>query len=154
MDCEWIYLAIFFWFNMILNVNLEFIIRSSFSFFKTEVSNFIFAKQKTDNFPRKCKNVQIMVNAFAWLKCSKKKCSHNVQRPIDIADNSAKRISHCYLRVILFVVVVQWNANFSNLQGKWKFVIVHKRQRQSQAVFPFSRAILTRHLQQLKSTVP
>ena len=50
---------------MILNVNLEFIIRSSFSFFKTEVSNFIFAKQKTDNFPRKCKNVQIMVNAFA-----------------------------------------------------------------------------------------
>ena len=83
-----------------------------------------------------------------------KKCSHNVQRPIDIADNSAKRISHCCLRVILFVVVVQWNANFSNLQGKWKFVIVYKRQRQSQAVFPVSRAILTRHLQQLKSTVP
>ena len=84
----------------------------------------------------------------------KKKCSHNVQKPIDIADNSAKRISHCYLRVILFVVVVQCYANFSNLQGKWKFVIVHKRQRQSQAVFPVSRAILTRHLQQLKSTVP
>ena len=82
----------------------------------------------------------------------RKKCSHNVQRPIDIADNSAKRIGHCYLRS--FVLVVQWNANFSNLQGKWKFVIVHKRQRQSQAVFPVSRAILTRRLQQLKSTVP
>ena len=50
---------------MILNVNLEFIIRSSFSFFKTEVSNLIFAKQKTDNFPTKCENAQIMVNAFA-----------------------------------------------------------------------------------------
>ena len=50
---------------MILNVNFEFIIRSSFSFFKTEVSSFIFSNKKLIIFRENAKNAQIMVNAFA-----------------------------------------------------------------------------------------
>ena len=63
-NVQWmnIFTSIFSWFHIILNVNFE---------FKSSIS---FLNEKNDNFPRKCKNAQIMLTAFAWLKCSKKKC--------------------------------------------------------------------------------